>query len=160
MIKIKKYANRRLYDVSQSCYITLSELAEMVRQGEQIDVRDAKTGQDLTRPTLVQVILEIELEGHQMLPIDVLCQIISAYGSPVEPLLSRYLERTMAAFMRLHPLASQALESSLDAIRQTPEFDTEKPAMPEAGPSSGNEMFDDLRKEVEALKDRLKSIES
>ena len=99
---IKKYANRRLYNVATSSYITLSELAEMVRFGEKIEVRDAKTGQDLTRPTLVQVILEVEQEGHQMLPVDVLCQIIAAYKSPIEPLLSRYLERTMASFTRLH----------------------------------------------------------
>ena len=125
MIAIKKYANRRLYNVTTSSYITLSELAEMVRSGEKIHISDAKTGQDLTRPTLVQVILECEQEGHQMLPVDVLCQIIMAYKSPIEPLLSRYLERTMASFTRLYPRASQALENSLDAISHNSDFRSE-----------------------------------
>ena len=159
MITIKKYANRRLYNVATSSYITLSELAEMVRGGEKIEVYDAKSGQDLTRPTLVQVILECEQEGHQMLPVDVLCQIIMAYKSPIEPLLSRYLERTMASFTRLHPLASQALENSLDAISQNQDFSTEGAGKtPHQTPIEHDELKK-LRDEMENLKDRLKSIE-
>ncbi|MBL6606182.1 MAG: polyhydroxyalkanoate synthesis repressor PhaR [Alphaproteobacteria bacterium] len=168
MITIKKYANRRLYNVNTSCYITLSQLSEMVRKGQKIQVLDAKSGQDLTRPTLVQVILEIEQEGRQMLPVDVLSQIIAAYKSPIEPLLSRYLERTMASFTRLHPLASQALESSLDAISQNHNFAPDKSA--EARPNlpnqslpnqnlAENEAIKALQDEMEMLKDRLKSIE-
>ncbi|MBL6776088.1 MAG: polyhydroxyalkanoate synthesis repressor PhaR [Alphaproteobacteria bacterium] len=168
MITIKKYANRRLYNVNTSCYITLSQLSEMVRKGQKIQVLDAKSGQDLTRPTLVQVILEIEQEGRQMLPVDVLSQIIAAYKSPIEPLLSRYLERTMASFTRLHPLASQALESSLDAISQNHNFVPDKSA--EARPNlpnqslpnqnlAENEAIKALQDEMEMLKDRLKSIE-
>jgi len=168
VITIKKYANRRLYNVNTSCYITLSQLSEMVRKGQKIQVLDAKNGQDLTRPTLVQVILEIEQEGHQMLPVDVLSQIIAAYKSPIEPLLSRYLERTMASFTRLHPLASQALESSLDAISQNHNFAPDKSA--EARPNlpnqnlpnqnlAENEAIKALQDEMEMLKDRLKSIE-
>ncbi len=119
---IKKYANRRLYNVATSSYITLSELAEMVRCGEKVEIRDAKTGQDLTRPTLVQVILEVEQEGHQMLPVDVLCQIIAAYKSPIEPLLSRYLERTMASLHACILWPVRRLETSLDAISQNRDF--------------------------------------
>ena len=91
MITIKKYANRRLYNVNTSSYITLSQLSEMVRHGQKIQVLDAKSGQDLTRPILVQVILEIEQEGHQTLPVEVLSLIIASYKSPIEPFLSRYL---------------------------------------------------------------------
>ena len=156
---IKKYANRRLYNVATSSYITLSELAEMVRCGEKIEVRDAKTGQDLTRPTLVQVILEVEQEGHQMLPVDVLCQIIAAYKSPIEPLLSRYLERTMASFTRLHPLASQALETSLDAISQNHDFAANTPASPAANMPASPDIIKELRDEMETLRGRLESIE-
>ncbi len=159
MIAIKKYANRRLYNVATSSYITLSELAEMVRSGKKIQISDAKTGQDLTRPTLVQVILECEQEGHQMLPVDALCQIIMAYKSPIEPLLSRYLERTMASFTRLHPLASQALENSLDAISQNREFHSEEPEKNPHSPQIDHDEIKKLRDEMENLKDRLKSIE-
>jgi polyhydroxyalkanoate synthesis repressor PhaR len=159
VIAIKKYANRRLYNVATSSYITLSELAEMVRSGEKIHISDAKTGQDLTRPTLVQVILECEQEGHQMLPVDVLCQIIMAYKSPIEPLLSRYLERTMASFTRLHPLASQALENSLDAISQNSDFRSEAPDKNPHPPQIDHDEIKKLRDEMENLKDRLKSME-
>ena len=159
MIAIKKYANRRLYNVTTSSYITLSELAEMVRSGGKIHISDAKTGQDLTRPTLVQVILECEQEGHQMLPVDVLCQIIMAYKSPIEPLLSRYLERTMASFTRLHPLASQALENSLDAISQNSDFRSEAPDKNPHPPQIDHDEIKKLRDEMENLKDRLKSME-
>ena len=163
MITIKKYANRRLYDVNSSSYITLSQLSEMVRQGQKIKVLDARSGRDLTRPTLVQVILEIEQEGHQMLPVEVLSQIIAAYKSPIEPLLSRYLERTMASFIRLHPLASQALETSLDAISQNHCFAsdvaTNGPTEMPVQKLAENEAIMKLREEVQTMKDRLKSIE-
>jgi polyhydroxyalkanoate synthesis repressor PhaR len=164
VITIKKYANRRLYNVNTSSYITLSQLSEMVRHGQKIKVLDAKSGQDLTRPTLVQVILEIEQEGRQMLPVEVLSQIIAAYKSPIEPLLSRYLERTMASFTRLHPLASQALETSLDAISQNHNFAPEDAANGSAERPvqnlAENEAITELREEMQTLKDRLKSIES
>jgi polyhydroxyalkanoate synthesis repressor PhaR len=164
VITIKKYANRRLYNVNTSSYITLSQLSEMVRHGQKIKVLDAKSGRDLTRPTLVQVILEIEQEGHQMLPVEVLSQIIAAYTSPIEPLLSRYLERTMASFTRLHPLASQALETSLDAISQNhnfaPEDATNGSAERPVQNLAENEAITELREEMQTLKDRLKSIES
>jgi len=157
MVTIKKYANRRLYDASRSCYITLGELAQIVKGGEEICVIDARTGQDLTRPTLVQVILEIELEGHQMLPVDVLRQIIMAYGSQIEPLLSRYLERTMSSFARHHALANHALETSLDAISR--EQAGLGPSQSPVHSPADNDMISQLRDEVELLKDRLKTID-
>ncbi len=97
MIVIKKYANRRLYDMDRSCYITQAELAKMICSGAEIQVVDARSGADLTRLTLIQIILEIETDGHQMLPPEALRLIIRAYGGRTEMLLSRYLERTMAA---------------------------------------------------------------
>ena len=153
MITIKKYANRRLYDSSQSRYITLQELAEMVRQGQAIKVIDAKSEQDLTRPTLVQIILDLEQEGHQMLPVDVLRQIIIAYGSRIEPLLSRYLEKTLSSFARHHALANHALERSLDAISQEQAF-----ALPSEKNGPDNSMIMELKQEIDALKDQLKHI--
>ncbi len=143
MITIKKYANRRLYDSSQSRYITLQELAEMVRQGQAIKVIDAKSEQDLTRPTLVQIILDLEQEGHQII----------AYGSRIEPLLSRYLEKTLSSFARHHALANHALERSLDAISQEQAF-----ALPSEKNGPDNSMIMELKQEIDALKDQLKHI--
>ena len=94
-----------------------------------------------------------------MLPVDVLCQIIAAYKSPIEPLLSRYLERTMASFTRLHPLASQALETSLDAISQNREFAANTPADPAANMPASPDIIKELRDEMETLRGRLESIE-
>ena len=85
----------------------------------QIDFRvvDVTNGQDLTRFTLVQIILEIESEGHRLLPIGVLQQLIRFYGDRMEPILSRYLERTMDAFLNHQGRAEDALGASLDNIR-------------------------------------------
>lgn len=149
MITIKKYANRRLYDTAQSCYITLSELAEMVKTGAEIEVVDAKSNEDLTRLTLIQIIQEIETEGHQMLPIAALRQIIMAYGGAREPLLSRYLERTMTAFAKHFHSADQALNSSLDKISQAG-------ARPEASQNS----YHDLKAELDQLRDRLDQMQN
>lgn len=152
-LKIKKYANRRLYDTEQSAYITLSELAKLVQSGRKIDVRDAKTDDDLTRLTLVQIILEIETEGHQMLPVEALRQIIMAYGGKHEVLFSRYLERTMSAFTRQQHNADRLLNSSLDTIRN----DSLKPQY-ETSISNDAENYADIRSELDALKAKLDKL--
>ena len=153
MITIKKYANRRLYDTEKSAYITLAELAEMVRRGVDIEVIDAKSSEDLTRLTLIQVIQDIESEGHQMLPIDALRQIIMAYGGPNEPLLSRYLERTLAAFAKHHQQVDQALNSRLDQISQ----EAGKPA--EQNHDDGQTQYIDIKNELDALRARLDQLQ-
>ena len=96
-ILIKKYANRRLYDTGTSSYITLEGLAEMVRDDIDFEVRDAKTGEDITRSILTQIIVEKEGQGG-MLPIGFLRQIIGFYGDDMQSLLSRYLEFSMEQF--------------------------------------------------------------
>lgn len=95
---IKKYANRRLYDTRLSQYVTLDDLAEMVRDGEDLQVVDAKTGEDLTRSVLAQIIFEAEAKGANMLPTNFLRDIIGFYGDRLETVLPDYLEHTMAAF--------------------------------------------------------------
>lgn len=153
VIKIKKYANRRLYDTEASAYITLSDLAVMVQSGRQIKVFDAKTDEDLTRVTLVQIILEIETEGHQMLPVEALRQIIMAYGGKYEALFSRYLERTMSAFMRQQHDAESILNQSLDSIRNNSlEDDGSSLSRP------ADEGYAGLRDELDALKAKLDKI--
>jgi polyhydroxyalkanoate synthesis repressor PhaR len=97
-LKIKKYANRRLYDTEQSRYITLAELSTIVREGRTVEVVDAKSGDDLTRQVLVQVILE-EQERLDLLPIDMLHQVIRVQGTIQAGALSSFLSESMTRFM-------------------------------------------------------------
>ncbi|MHB2169405.1 polyhydroxyalkanoate synthesis repressor PhaR [Alsobacter sp. R-9] len=90
---IKKYANRRLYHTGTSTYVTLDDLATMVKNGEDFVVYDAKSGEDITRPVLAQIIFEQEAkEGQNLLPITVLRQLIRYYGDSMQALVPRYLE--------------------------------------------------------------------
>ena len=154
-VKIKKYANRRLYDTEKSAYITLGELAEMVRRGVQIEVRDARNDSDLTRATLVQIILEIETEGHQMLPIDALRQIIMAYDSENEALFSRYLERTMSAFRRHQQAVQSDLHNSIDVIAGTV-FDSDNMAPQDTLTTPSQ--YASLRAELDLVKAKLDQL--
>ena len=97
-VVIKKYANRRLYDTESSIYITLDSLASMVRQGRDFVVFDAKTGDDITRSVLTQIIVEEETKGRNMLPTVFLRQLIGFYGDSMQGLVPRYLEQMMAQF--------------------------------------------------------------
>lgn len=97
-ITIKKYANRRLYNTATSTYVTLDALARMIREGVEFNVYDAKTGEDLTRSVLVQIIMEAESNGRSMLPISFMRQLIGFYGGNMETVLSRYLDQSMQTF--------------------------------------------------------------
>jgi len=100
-ITIKKYANRRLYNTATSSYVTLENLAQMVKDGTEFVVYDAKTGEDITRSVLTQIIVEEEGKGGQnMLPIGFLRQLISLYGDNLQFMVPRYLESSMEAFAR------------------------------------------------------------
>ena len=114
---IRKYANRRLYDTNESRYVTIDDLTIMVKSGVDFSVVDVVSGKDLTRFTLIQIILEIESKDHSLLPISVLRQLIRFYGDRMEPILSRYLERTMDAFLNHKGYAEDALSVGLDNIR-------------------------------------------
>jgi polyhydroxyalkanoate synthesis repressor PhaR len=118
-VVIRKYANRRLYDTNASRYVTIDDLKLMVKNNLDFRVVDATNSQDLTRFTLVQIILEIESEGHKLLPVGVLQQLIRFYGDKMEPILSRYLERSMNAFLDHQGQAEDALGASFDAIRSS-----------------------------------------
>ena len=96
---VKKYANRRLYDTESSIYITLDTLADMVRQGRDFVVYDAKTGDDITRAVLTQIIMEEEIRGSNMLPTAFLRQLIGFYGDRLQGLVPEYLERMMEQFV-------------------------------------------------------------
>ena len=97
-IVIKKYANRRLYNTATSSYVTLDTLCSMVKDGEEFVVYDAKTGEDITRSVLTQIIVEEEAKGQNLLPISFLRQLIAFYGDSLQMVVPRYLEQTMATF--------------------------------------------------------------
>ena len=98
---IKKYANRRLYNTGTSTYVTLEDLANMVKDGEDFVVHDAKSGEDLTHAVLTQIIFEQEGKtGQSMLPISVLRQLISFYGDQMQMVVPSYLEHSMAMFAK------------------------------------------------------------
>ena len=100
-VKIKKYANRRLYNTGTSSYVTLEDLAGMVKSGEDFIVYDAKTGEDITRSVLTQIIFEQENKGGQnLLPITFLRQLIRFYGDSMHPLVSRFLEVSIDSLTR------------------------------------------------------------
>src|SRR5581483_10805564 len=98
---IKKYANRRLYNTGTSTYVTLEDLAAMVKKGEDFVVHDAKTGEDITRSVLTQIIFEQEnKEGQNLLPINFLRQLIRFYGDSLQMLVPRYLEVSLDSLTR------------------------------------------------------------
>lgn len=99
-IIIKKYANRRLYNTAKSTYVTLDHLSAMVREGEDFVVYDAKTGEDITRSVLTQIIFEEEGKGASMLPATFLRQIIRLYGDTLQGFVPGYLEASMETFTR------------------------------------------------------------
>lgn len=97
-ITIKKYANRRLYNTATSSYVTLENLAQMVRDGQDFVVNDAKSGEDLTRSVLTQIIFEQEQKGQNLLPIPFLRQLITFYDDSLQGFLPSYLEMSMESF--------------------------------------------------------------
>ncbi|MBX3597885.1 MAG: polyhydroxyalkanoate synthesis repressor PhaR [Rhizobiaceae bacterium] len=100
-VVIKKYANRRLYNTGTSTYVTLEDLAEMVKRNEEFVVQDAKTGDDITHPVLTQIIFELEnKDGQNMLPIPFLRQLIAFYGDQMQMVVPRFLEQSMSAFSK------------------------------------------------------------
>ncbi len=99
-IIIKKYANRRLYNTDSSCYVTLDDLARMVKDDDDFIVIDAKSGDDITHSVLTQIIFEEEGKGETLLPVNFLRQLIAFYGDGLQKFVPDYLESSMSAFAR------------------------------------------------------------
>ncbi len=114
---IKKYPNRRLYDTEISSYITIEDVRQLIVDGEQFEVRDAKSGQDLTRQVLLQIISEHEQDGQPMLSTQLLSQIIRFYGDSMQGFMGSYLDQSMQAFMDQQQQFRQQMGASLG---QTP----------------------------------------
>ena len=99
-VTIKKYANRRLYDTESSTYVTLDRLAQMIREGRDFVVIDAKSGDDITHQVLTQIIVEEEARGSTMLPVNFLRQLIGLYGNSMQGMVPQYLESAMDSFQK------------------------------------------------------------
>jgi polyhydroxyalkanoate synthesis repressor PhaR len=161
-VTIKKYANRRLYDTESSTYITLDRLAQMVREGREFEVVDAKSGEDITRQVLTQIIVEEEARGTNMLPINFLKQLIGLYGNSMQNFVPQYLEAAMDAFQRNQSAVRDAFGGNVfadiakrnmamfeDASRA---FSGKQKAESKPGPNSD---MDQLKAELAALQAKV-----
>jgi polyhydroxyalkanoate synthesis repressor PhaR len=183
-VKIKKYANRRLYNTGTSSYVTLEDLATMVKAGEDFEVEDAKTGEDITRQVLAQIIFEQEnKEGQNLLPINFLRQLIRFYGDSMQMLVPRYLEASIESFTREQEKFRQQLTQAFgntpfgpleDQVRRNMEMfqrafamftpfvkreaqntAADKPQRGSGNPGEGNGDIDDLKRQMEEMQKRL-----
>lgn len=177
-IRIRKYANRRLYNTASSSYVTLADLARLVREGVEFTVEDAKSGEDLTRATLTQIIVDEEQNGANLLPVSLLRQIISMYRDNTGWMLPTYLERSMEWFAANQDQMRREVEraygpglsfGSIDDIgkrnlalfEQTMAlwnpFGTAKPDAKEEPPASGGEL-QAMRDEIASMQERLDAL--
>ena len=116
-VVIKKYANRRLYNTSTSSYVTLEDLAQMVKKRADFVVYDAKSGEDITRGVLTQIIVEEEQKGGQnLLPISFLRQLIGLYGDSMQWLVPRYLEHAMSSFAHNQEQMRKSLQEAFGGL--------------------------------------------
>lgn len=162
-VTIKKYANRRLYDTESSTYITLDRLAQMVREGREFEVVDARSGDDITRQVLTQIIVEEEARGGEtMLPLNFLKQLIGLYGNSMQNFVPQYLEAAMDAFQRNQSAVHDAFSGNVFADlakRNMAMFEDAAQAFTgkrkeEPGKPSGSEV-DELKAELAALQAKV-----
>jgi polyhydroxyalkanoate synthesis repressor PhaR len=111
-VVVKKYANRRLYNTATSSYVTLDDLAKLIKEGGDFVAHDAKTGEDITRSVLTQIIVEQEQKGQNLLPISFLRQLIGFYGDSMQFLVPGYLEQAMVAFGRNQEQMRKSLQAT------------------------------------------------
>lgn len=186
-IVIKKYANRRLYNTESSSYVTLDYLSQLVKDGKDFVVYDAKTGEDLTRSVLTQIIFEEESKGQNLLPIKFLRQLIRFYGDSLETALPQYLDMSMERFchdqesMREHMLGAFGNQAMMKPFEEMARqnvamfeqaFKTLSPFAPKPGKSAAPEQkeekkeenrqesteLDELREQLELMKNKLDDI--
>lgn len=173
-IIIKKYANRRLYNTDSSSYITLDHLATLTREGREFKVVDAKSGEDITRSVLTQIIMEEETRGQTMLPTSFLRQLISMYGDSMQSMVPPYLEASMDAFRRNQEQFRKAVSGAFGAGAFKP-FEAlakqnmamfqaaadmltgRKPVAPDAKPSNDEELAQ-LKAQMAALQAQLDKL--
>lgn len=178
-ITIKKYANRRLYNTGTSTYVTLEDLATMVKEGDDFVVYDAKTGEDITRSVLAQIIFEQEnKEGQNLLPINFLRQLIRFYGDSMQMLVPRYLEVSLESLTKEQEKFRQQMAQAFgvgsfgpleDQVRRNMEMFEKAFSMftPFARPGGGKEPspgesgskspadFDEMKRQLEEMQKQL-----
>ncbi len=115
-ITIKKYANRRLYNTATSSYVTLDHLCQMVKEGVDFTVYDAKTSENITRTVLTQIIVEEEAKGENLLPITFLRQLISFYGDNMQWIVPRYLDHMMSSFTTNQDRMRQTMQETFGGM--------------------------------------------
>src|SRR5215510_9699716 len=182
-IVIKKYANRRLYNTATSSYVTLDHLAQMVKENVEFAVYDAKSGDDITRSVLTQIIVEEESKGQNLLPLNFLRQLISFYGDNLQFLVPRYLEHTMQYFAnnqeqmrnymrdtfggmfpfgRFEDLGKQNIAFFERALKMFAPFQSEQrdPERTEAAPNPATDAtaLADLKTQLDVLQKRIDSL--
>ncbi len=118
---LKKYPNRRLYDTRTSSYITLADVKQMVLDGETFEVRDAKSGDELTRSILLQIILEEETGGAPMFSAQMLSQVIRFYGHAMQGMMGSYLETNLQTFVDMQTRLAEQTQGVYDPQSFTPE---------------------------------------
>ena len=183
-VVIQKYANRRLYNKATSSYITLEDLSAMVKEGVDFVVYDARTGDDITRKVLTQIIFEEEGRGQNLLPIQFLRQLIGFYGDRMQAFLPSYLELSLDSFIRqqdrlrtqftaMNPAGLGRFDEQIRqnialfdrAMRMFSPFalrgeEAEAPAAPEtkAGPEAEAQSLADLKQQMEAMQKQLAAL--
>jgi polyhydroxyalkanoate synthesis repressor PhaR len=178
---IKKYANRRLYNTGTSTYVTLENLAEMVKTNEEFVVQDAKTGEDITHSVLTQIIFEQENKaGGNMMPIAFLRQLIRFYGDQMQMVVPTFLEHSMAAFSReqeqiretvMGPAGRETVKLMEEQVRRNTEMFRQAMAMfnpfmanamlPAKGgdrPSGGDELGE-MRRQLAEMQRRIEALD-
>ena len=183
-VVVKKYANRRLYNTATSSYVTLDDLAKLIKEGGDFIAQDAKSGEDITRSVLTQIIVEQEQKGQNLLPTSFLRQLISFYGDSMQVLVPGYLEQAMIAFARNQEQMRKNLQATFGifpfgqfeemgkqnialferALKMlaSPYGREEKPAAaePEAKQQGGEDpRLKRLEAQIDALKSQLEALE-
>jgi polyhydroxyalkanoate synthesis repressor PhaR len=182
-VVIKKYANRRLYNTQTSSYVTLDHLSQMVKDGAEFEVHDARTGEDITRSVLTQIIFEEEGKGQNLLPIKFLRQLIRFYGDSLQAFVPGYLDLSMESFTKnqdamktrvaeafgggtsaLEAMARQNLQMFERAMKMFSPFtipgatsSDEAPKTAGDGPKPGEDI-NALKSEIEAMRKQLAEL--
>ena len=181
-IAIKKYANRRLYNTATSSYVTLDYLSEMVKRGEDFVVHDAKTGEDITRSVLTQIIFEEENKGANLLPIQFLRRLIKFYGDSMQMFVPSYLDMSMESFTRNQEKFRSQMRETFGAAPGFHMFEEtarqnmvlfeqamkvfapmtgvfQNAARPAAAPQPASEAIGELKAQLAALQRQLEKLE-
>ncbi|CAN5207221.1 polyhydroxyalkanoate synthesis repressor PhaR [soil metagenome] len=181
VVIIKKYANRRLYNTRTSAYVTLEDLAKMVREGADFVVFDAKTNEELTRQILTQIIFEEESRGEALLPVQFLRQLIGFYGGQMQGVLPGYLEMSLESFSRQQEqyraqvakafsagptgnLMEEAVKQNMaifqNAMKMFPAFSAygarPEPEAPQEAPApAGSDPLDEMRRQMDEMRAQI-----